>query len=398
MGDGQVEAYMPISVDGTDLGILPIVSVSGRVTGAAICCANVWWLDKTNCFIVLEDFRSKGLSLEYWFLAKNYKKVAFWGVDELSLVFANEIKHYPGIELLGIYDIKDHRNPKIVDHINYAIEVNYVESIDDVVETGAELVIVSDWAMRFLEDYPLTTNVKMKVAYVRNILKLNNSDALYGEYMRNTDPIEYDVTRHVYTELFNRYKAKFGALGCNFLTVSIPNNEDLNISKDFSMSDENVSRRVAEWNGWEQEGEEIKEFMKELSLGDIIKIGELMYSSDIKSTYRNFINKSRVVLNAPTTYKNIVYLIGTCIVQSPYCTDDQTLGYYLQENVNKLGLEYRIVPIQVPNYADRYYHSFPMQIHTQQSTQLHFQATRSLKNIRNISKAMRYIKCQKSAA
>ena len=348
---------IPLSVEEAGYDILPIVSAKGKVTGAVICTDEALYRDKVDCLTKLEYLSDKGMSLEYWFLAKNYKKVVFWGLDELSLAFANEIRHYTGIELLGIYEKNSLKAAATADYFNYSTEVNFMESIEDLAKVDADLIIITDWTMRHLINSPLLNELHTDMVYAPKVLKMNSSFALYHA-QNNKNSLNDDAARYVYTELYDHYKAKYRALGCNFVTVAIPDNDDLNICKDFTMSNENISRWVAERNGWEPEGDEISDYMSSRSsfIKNIIKTGDKMYLGDFKSRYINYVNKSRVVLNAPTAYKNTVYLVGTCIVGSLYCIDEESLGYYLQENINACGLEYRVVPIMEMLEFDRYYH------------------------------------------
>ena len=101
--DGQSEVYVPLAADGTDYGILPIISSGSKVVGAALCTDDAWRNDMILCLSKLEYLRNKDMSLEYWFREKNYKKIALCPLNELSLAFADEIMRYEGIEVLGIY-------------------------------------------------------------------------------------------------------------------------------------------------------------------------------------------------------------------------------------------------------------------------------------------------------
>ena len=354
----QNDTSLPLSIDGTDLGIVPIISVNGKVTGAAFCADDAWYKDKSFCLSMLEYLDGKDLSLEYWFLAKKYKKVAFWGLDELSLAFANRIRRYRNIEVLGIYENRNLKAHLTIDYLNHDTDVHFVETIENVFDLGADLVIVTDWAMRHLEDLPGITNAHTDVLYAPRILDLHSPGDLYDAQNIDIDLLKDDVTRYVNAEMTDRFKAKYNAMGCSFLRAAIPNRYDLNIQKEFNITDENIARWVAEQNGWEPEGREIEEFSigRNLITRSIIKNAGKIYGADVKTRYVNAVNKSRVVLNAPAEYKNTVYLVGPCVVGSFFCTDEQTLGYFLQENLNNCGLEYRVVPIHMIINADIYYH------------------------------------------
>lgn len=209
--------------------------------------------------------------------------------------------------------------------------------------------------MRHLENSPLLANLRADVIYAPKILNINSQTELYIA-QNNNNMLRNDVIRYVNMDTFNRCKAKYQELGCTVLSIAVPNNDDLNVRKSFSMTDENIENWVAVQNGWELKGEEVKEFMRGRSLITIIKKDGKIFSSDVKSRYINFMNKSRVVLNTPTEYKNTIYIIGPCIAASAFCTDEQTLGYYLQENLINHGLEYKVITTNVLNAADRYYH------------------------------------------
>ena len=357
IGNGQFDTNIPISVDGTDFGVLPIVSGNGILTGAVICTDEAWYSDKIACLKKLEYLSEKNLSLEYWFKANNYKKVAFCGLDELSAAFANEIRHYPSIEVLGIYEQKRFKayKEKEFDSTNYDTEVNGVDSLEEVFESDADLVIITDWTMRYLEDSPLLPNLRADVIYAPKILDMNTVKELFDSQL-DKRLLRNDNIRYINTEVFNRFKAKYQELGCTVLSVAVPNNDDLNIYKNFIMSTENIEDWLAVQNGWEIRGKEVKEYMYgRFSITNIKKDGKI-FCGDLKSRYINYVNKTRVVLNALTEYKKTIYLIGPCIVVSSYCTDEQALGYYLQENLINQGLEYKVATVTVPNVADRYYH------------------------------------------
>ena len=364
---------IPLHKKGKDYEILPIINSNGVFNGAIICTDNALAEDKNACLAKLEYLREKDLSIEYWFLSKKYKKVAFWGLDDLSLAFADVIRRYSNINLLGIYEDEnlkeykcfDFRNEiefyqvKRFDIRNYDADINFVGSICDAAEAGADLIIVTDWTMRHLENSSLLKELRADVIYAPNILTDKNAHRIIDE----------DITRYVNAELHDRLKAKYRGMGCNFLTVGVPNESNLKIPYKFrecrrdgvikyryeSFTEEYRTKWIAAQADMETAGEEFKDYYSSLlSLPEIKRNGTIFYG-DIKSKYVNYTNKSRVVLNAPSSYKNTIYIIGPCIAVGAYNTDNHTLGHYLQENLNSLGLEYKVVMIGLPNGADRYY-------------------------------------------
>lgn len=109
--------------------------------------------------------------------------------------------------------------------------------------------------------------------------------------------------------------------------------------------------------GWKHGSPELKEFNQARRdvLKNIKKDDGLVYYADFRSKNLNLINKQRVVLNAPKKYDNTLYLIGPCIVLSQMNSDENSLGYFVQEKINERNMKYRVVAFGMPNDADRYY-------------------------------------------
>lgn len=346
---------IPLSAEDTDYDILPIVSKAGRVTGAVICTNESWHSDKITGLQRLEYLSEKDLSMDYWFAAKNYRKVAFWGLDGLSLAFANEIRHYPNVDLLGIYEKQERKNDIEFDFWNYMFDINFVDTIEDVLEIGADLIIVTDRTMRHLEKSPLLDSIHTDVFYALSILQQPLPVPMSVSVEKGTYE---NVTRYINSEYLNRAKAKYKALGCNFLTVRNSDEDALNIPhKRHTMTLKHKMKWYADQNGWDTNSEELKEYLaatQALTL-NVVKTGISVIPHDLKSKHINFINGKRVVLNAPSTYEHTVYLVGPCIISGHYQTDEHTLGYYLQENINDLGLGYRVVLVGFAGEADRYW-------------------------------------------
>lgn len=328
------------SENGKYFGILPLTDNNDKFAGAVTCTDNIWDNDKISCLARLEYLSEKKLSLEGWFLSKKYTKVAFWGLDELSLAFSNEIRHYPNISVVGIYENLKLKENKKVDYLNYETDVNFVESLADVAALDVDLIIVTDWTMRHLGNIPMLKGLHTDIIYAPKIL------------------INPDVDRYTNSELEKTFKNKARALGGDFMTIRIPTEDDLNLPhKEPTMTFEYRMKWLANQDGWETDSKELEEFNNERHsiCKEIRKIGGKLNFADFRSPYMNYINKTRIVLNAPTEYKNTVYLIGPCIVIGLFNTDRHTLGYYLQNALNSSNLEYRVVPVGMPNDADRYY-------------------------------------------
>ena len=353
-GDGkqQSDISIPLSIEEAGCDVIPIVSGKGIVTGAIICTDESLHENKVACLSKLEYLADKGLSLEYWFLARNYKNIAFWGLDRLSAALANEIRRYPGVNVLGIYEDStlNEMSGRIVDKDNYDTDVHRVDSIEDVCRTGADLIIITDWTMRHLENSPLLKDSNADVIYAPSIF-MRDICFDYGTHI-----LDEPFTRYVNAELYDRLKAKYRAMGCNFLTVAVPDENDLKIPpKNLENGAEYKTEWIAKQSGFDIDSEEVKNLRDSWSLRSVIKRNGIMFYSDYKSSCFNYTNKSRVILNAPSEYKNVIYIIGPCIAAGAFHTDNHVLGYYMQENINDRRLEYKVVMIGMPNEADRYY-------------------------------------------
>ncbi|MCH5199591.1 MAG: hypothetical protein J1F60_01435, partial [Oscillospiraceae bacterium] len=194
---------MPLSVEDSGCDIIPVVSEKNIVTGAVVCTSEALYSDKLDCIAKLEYLVEKGLSLEYWFLARNYKKIAFWGLDKLSAVFSNAISNYSGIQVLGIYEDTTFRSMHIreVDQLNCETDVYMVDSIEGVCKLGVDLIIITDWTMRHLENFPPLKDFHTDVIYAPSILIDKHANRVIDEY----------ITRYVNAELYDRLKAKYRA-------------------------------------------------------------------------------------------------------------------------------------------------------------------------------------------
>lgn len=340
-GNIQQQAMNILSTEnGKYLGIIPLIDKNEKLIGAVTCTDNIWDKDKIFCLTKLEYLNEKNLNFEEWFLKSKYINIAFWGLDEVSLSFSNELRRYSHINVMGIYENIKLKEYKEVDYLNYEVDVNFVESVKDILNLDIDLIIVTDWTMRHLSKLPLINKERVDIIYAPQILRDTN------------------ITRFMNTSLEKDFKNAMKSKGCDFVTVRIPTEDDMKLPhKEPSMTYDDRMRWLAEQDSWETDSKELEIFNNERhSLCKYIKKskGNINFS-DLKGKYMNYVNKSRIVYNAPLSFKNTVYLIGPCIVISLFNTDKHTLGYYLQEIINNSSLQYKVIPVGMPNDADRYY-------------------------------------------
>ena len=330
--------------DSFKYGILPVVNNSHKLLGGVSRTDNRGIHDKITCLAKIQYYKDKNIPLEALFTTQGYKRVAFWGLDELSLAFANEMRHFESVELLGIYENKMRQKYIYVDFLNYEVDVNFVDSISDVMDMNVDLIIVTDWTMRNIVKHTFFKG-KNNIIYLADLLeKLLANSYTNSSYINSI--IEYN------------YKNEVQEHGVEMLIVRIPTEGDMKIPRkapDFTV--EEKFKWLAKEGGGEYNSAELKEFNQDRRdfIKKIKKDNGLVYYADFKGDKLNYINKGRVVLNAPKEYDNIVYLIGPCIVSCQYHTDLNSFGYYVQEQFLEHNLKYKVVAFGMPNDADRYY-------------------------------------------
>lgn len=325
--------------DSWKFGILPVINNRNQLIGGVSYTESRFEKEKIACLARLAYYAEKKIPLEQLFISGNCKRVALWGVDELSLTFANEIRHFESVELLGIYENKKRQKYINIDFLNYEVNVNFVNSLSDILNLNADLIIVTDWTARNIGKH--TVLKKNKAVYLPDLLikGLNNS-------ARINSLVEHN------------YKVEIETHDIKLFMVRVPTEKDMNIpikAPTFEKEDR-IKWFEQQWEV-QRSSTVFQEFSKAKSklLKGIKKDNGLIGYINFRSENLNYINKQRVVLNAPKEYENTIYLIGPCLVLSQLHFDDKTLGYYVQEKLIEQGLKYRVVAFGLPTDADRYY-------------------------------------------
>lgn len=73
----------------------------------------------------------------------------------------------------------------------------------------------------------------------------------------------------------------------------------------------------------------------EVFQNQIIKVQNHLALADMKGKYCNIVDHHRVKPNAPSKYKNTIYLYGPCTMRSKYVADNYTIEKYMQDNINR---------------------------------------------------------------
>lgn len=330
--------------DSWKYGILPVTNNKNQLIGGVSYTESRWDKEKIVCLTRMAYYAEKKIPLEQLFISGKYKRVAFWGVDELSLTFANEIRHFKSVEMLGIYENKKRQKYINVDFLNYEVNVNFVNSLSDLLNLNADLIIVTDWTARNIGKHAVFKKSN-SVVYLPGLLTKYFKSSFVNSAGIN------DIIEH-------NYKVEIETHGIKLFIVRVPTEYDINIpikAPTFEKEDR-IKWFEQQWEV-QRSSTVFQEFNKarEKFVKGIKKDNGLISYVDFRSENLNYINKQRVVLNAPKEYENTIYLIGPCLVLSQMHFDDKTLGYYVQEKIIEQGLKYRVVAFGLPNDADRYY-------------------------------------------
>lgn len=324
--------------------ILPIVNTRNVFIGGVFCVENYGYAEKIASLARIGYYRDKNITLENFLISGNYHRIAIWGLDETSLAFANEARHFKNIDLLGIYENKKRQKYIMIDYINYEVDVNFVNSVADVINLDVDLIIVSDWTMRDIQKL-FILKAKVDIKYITDILLKTFSTG-------------FENSSYVNTTIEKEFQNSVRSLGIEMLMVRVPIEADMGLPR--KGPNFNTAGRL-NWlerqGGWEHDSPEMMEFNKARVdvMSNLIKEDGLVYYADFRSDNLNFINKKRVVLNEPKEYDNTVYLVGPCLVVSQYVSDKNAFGYCFQEKLLERRMKYRVAALGMPNNTDRYY-------------------------------------------
>lgn len=334
------DQLLKILADNPLYGFLPIVDEKKRLIAGVTCTDNKWDDDKIRALAYLNYLYEKKMDIGYFFREKGYHHVAFWGIDKVSLTFANILRKSKDITVVGIYDNQKLKETIKEDYLNYEINVNFVSSIEEIFKLNSiDLIIITDWTMR---------NTAL-VAHQDNI------SFAYSDQMLSS----LDFRAAMNTFVFLDWKAKLGRKGIECASVSIPTEANLGIHppKGKFMTERDKTAWLAKENGWDVDSKEVVEFINARwgFSKNIIKADGKIYFGNYRSKYINYVDKARVTLNNPSDYDNVIYLIGPCVVTCGFNQDKDTLAYYLQEYLNENFMRYKVVALGQTNDADRYY-------------------------------------------
>ena len=308
-------------------GMIALVDDTGKLTGALSATDETWLSDRESALTSLLFYGSHNIDISEYFKNENIHKIALWGIDDLSLSLGSILMNCDCIDSVTVYDNQLTNVNNRCNLLNYSVNVEYVDTITAI--RDVDLLIVSDWRFRHV----VCPEGIRRVVYYNKLLKDNKFKSA--------------VNRAFVSELRNH--------GQTIFTVRIPTADDLGIEIKKELTHEDRMKWFAKETGFGVRSEQLRCFNNERQklAKNERRSSELSYFGDFAGRYVNYLNKHRIVLNSPRKYDNTIYVVGPCMVSGLFNKDDNTLGYYLQEKVPD---QYRVIPIGIPNDADRYWY------------------------------------------
>lgn len=275
-----------------------------------------------------------------YLLENDYKNIAIWGVNELSLLLGAELNKCNATESVCVYGNISIRKKIIrkIDTFDFDVDVKWIKSIKCIIGSY-DLIIISDLNK-------LINPINKNIVYIGKIL----NEITLKIYQKNIErccitlnnmnvhtmcvAIPEQLTNLKFTTKQRIEKFK-GVAGTDFLKVL----SDKDIEDLFGTAGSNYISKFSN--------------IYEHSMDIIVKKFGRTFWGDCKSKYFNVINGERIVPNNPTEYDNCVYLIGPCIVEGCFSHDNDTIGFYLQNALLEFGVKYGVrLLVQLDYHAD----------------------------------------------
>ncbi len=318
-------------------GIFPVVDQTGKITKFITAREEMWGEDMLVSLGKLAYLADKGVDIGFYFTSASVKRVALWGCNKLSLTLALELKKYAELVVLGIFDSIKNKPYIKEDILNYPVDITFVESMNDTKAVEPEMLLICDWTMRQAGKVIDFTRIE----YVPHLLK---SEDFYLAMNRS---------------MFCRVQEELADKGVPYYSVRIPTEDDLDIKekKNDKLTEKMRFEYFAKETGYPLESKELMDFnsARQALTKAVIKRDGGVYFQDYSSRDFNFIGGKRFLPNLPAKTGPRIFLVGACLVSALFSKDDQTLAYFLQELVKEKGENYVVVPLGIPNDADRYY-------------------------------------------
>lgn len=329
-GENIIERAKELSIRNPFLSCIPVINESDEVVYALKCFPDKWYLEEYSYLKQMEaNFFNDNLDvMKGFFYINNISSIAVYGISSFSIRIADMIKELVDIAMIESRLCRDSCKENI---INYEMEFKWIDTLEQYLdEAHPDCIIIMDWRYRNL----INCDVKgIPVVWIGNILK--------------------DAEKYQFEFLRMQECKRLNGIGVNLFTVAVPNEKDLGIK----IKDKGTALEWYMWFAQELDGtlEDGKEFMRVRmeAAKNVKKLPGLRCLADYKSKYLNIQAGCRVIPLCNYEASKTIYLIGACIVTGQFNKDENTLGNFLQKEINERKLSYKVVCLALPNEIDR---------------------------------------------
>lgn len=320
--------------------IFPLVDKEHKLKKIYYAEDDLWIHDIIDSYDFLIFRNNKQIKdLDRYFLTYGYKNIILFGINKFSLGLAELLqKEYNTVHIIGVFEFEKSRPYCKENLYNVNVNVQYINSIEDVFKTKCDLMIICDWTMRHWGKIDIFKKNNIKIEYFHNLYTESAYYKYHGDYVM---------------EQCNRYVKNLGA---NMYSIRIPSISELGKTEKVLSYEERL-KWLSKETDIDAYSEEMNRFNldRETFLSQVVKNKNARYFADYSSKYVNIIGKTRLVLDIPTDYEHTIFLVGSCVVAGLFTTDKNTFGTILQKKLNSLGLKYRVIALGIHNDVDRYF-------------------------------------------
>lgn len=264
-----------------------------------------------------------------YLIENNYKNIAIWGFNQLSLLLGLELNKCDTIESVCVYGNASIKKKLIgsIDTFDIDVDVKWIKSIKYIIDSY-DLIIICD---------------------VNKSINSLNKNIVY------IDKILDEVTFKIYQKNIERCCITLNNMNVHTICVAIPKQlTNLKLSTKQRIEKvrhigwisylKTLSDKGAEELFGVKGSNYVSNFsnLYERSINGVVRKFGRTFWDDYKSKYFNVINGERIVLNNPNEYDNCIYLVGPCTVEGRFSNDNDTIGFYLQNFLLEFGIKYSV--------------------------------------------------------
>lgn len=329
-GENVMERAGELSMKNPFLSCIPVINEQDEMVYALKCFPDKWYLEEYSYLKQLDAscFNDNLGVIKSFLYINNISSIAVYGISSFSIRIAEMIKDLADITMIESGLTRDSCKENI---INSELEFRWIDTLEQYLEEAhPDCIFIMDWRYRNL----VNCDIKgIPVVWIGNLLK--EAEKYQFEFLRMQEC------------------NKLNEIGVNLLTVAVPNEKELGIKiKDRGTALEWYTWFARELDGTLDDGKEFMRMRMEAAK-NVKKMPDSRCLADYKSKYLNIQAGCRVIPLCNHEAGKTIYLIGACIVTGQFNKDENTLGNFLQKELNKRKLSYKVVCLALPNEVDR---------------------------------------------